>query len=553
MDLIQRACERLSSHRDSVVRGLGKQISDADRGRDDEMTVLKGRLSSAKAQMKTLKAEIARMEDRIADLNQMHFGPSSEASHADQEDEREDDGQPDSDASGSPAATGGSQLANGVGAPPQKKRRSSLVRQKLEFPKHLRREEPRIIEPDPSQFCSCGCAHRVIGEQVVERLAYKPAEIYVEVLRYPKYSCQYCDLFVQAPAPDRALPKSRYSESFVIAILIAKYADFLPLYRLEQIFGRSGFEINRGTLSRLVTRASKLLRPLYEALIADLKTSSKLFMDETRIPLLDPGSGKTKTCYAWAMCRDDRRWGGNKPPAVAFHFAKSRAGRHAVEFLTGFGGGGILQVDGYGAYNFLTDPNRPEGPLKLVYCWAHVRRRYWFILKNSTSLEAKYIFDEINKTYAIEEEIKGQPPSLRQAVRVERSTQIVDGLFSYLEQLKPKIREKSKLGEAINYTMNLKDGLRVFLTDGRVEIDNNSVENTIRPLALLRKNALFAGSEFGGKAWAMMSSLIGTCKMNGVEPYRYFSWIFEKLSGGTSGVDFERLLPWYCPKGRFGD
>ncbi|WP_102227227.1 IS66 family transposase, partial [Acidimangrovimonas sediminis] len=474
MDLIQRACERLSSHADSVVRDLGKQISDADHIRDDEMTVLKGRLSSAKAQMKTLKAEIARMEERLKDLKQMHFGPNSEKSESEEEDgDGEDNGRPDSGGEESSAGNEGGLASKVTTAPPQTKQRGMLGRQKVTIPDHLRREE-KVVEPDPSQFCSCGCRHRVISEQVIERLAYKPAEVYVEVLRYPKYSCQYCDLFVQAPAPDRALPNSRYSESLVIAILIAKYADFLPLFRLQQIFGRSGVRINRTSLTRLVMRASKILRPIYEALIADLKSSSKLFMDETRIPLLDPGRGKTKTCYAWALCRDDRRWGGNKPPAVAFHFATSREGRHAEELLTGFSG--TLQVDGYAAYLRLTDPNRPGGPVVLANCWTHVRRRYWFILKNSTSLEAKHAFDKIKRIYAIEAEIKGQPAALRQAVRAERSTQIVDGLFSYLEQIRPEIRGKSKLGEAIDYTMKLQDGLRVFLSDGRVEIDTDDVE-----------------------------------------------------------------------------
>ncbi len=299
------------------------------------------------------------------------------------------------------------------------------------------------------------------------------------------------------------------------------------------------------------TSESDILRPVYEALIADLKSGTKLFMDETTMPLLVPGLGKTKTCYAWAMCRDDRRCNGNLPPAVVFNFALSRAGEHAENFLTGFHG--ILQVDAYGGYNRLTRADRPGGPLTLAYCWAHVRRKFRDVSNSTKSDAARKIQKMIGLLYRIERRLKSQPAVVRQSVRAAESAPIIDELFRYLEQLSAQIPMKGSLGEAITYTLKLRDGLRVFLSDGRVEIDSNAVENTIRPLALLRKNALFAGSEFGGEAWAIMCSLIGSCKLNGVEPHAYLTWVFEQIAAKLPRSRYDKLLPWNCPKGRFSD
>lgn len=283
--------------------------------------------------------------------------------------------------------------------------------------------------------------------------------------------------------------------------------------------------------------------------MADIKSGSKLFADETRIPVLQQGLGRTKTCYAWAICRDDRRWRGNKPPAVAFHFATSREGQHAETILEGFNG--VLQVDGYAGYNCLTREERTGGPLTLAFCWAHARRKFEHVEKSTGSAEAREVLKRIGSLYGIEKGLQAQYASalVRQAVREAQSKPIVDALFDYLETLQSQILMKSVLGEAISYTMKLRNGLRVFLTDGRVEMDNNPVENTIRPLALFRKNALFAGSEFGGEVWTMMSSLIGTCKLNGVEPHAYFTWVFEKLANKLPLSEYDKLLPWHCPEG----
>jgi len=542
------ACAQLSGHEDKFVRDIAEEICSADRERDDAMIVLEARISTALAQIKTLRAAAKRKEAQIKELQRTIFGQSSEKRS----------GQQVSSESSSEAAehdhvygstTSNANRDNGS-ASTDKKPRGMKGRQKVSHPSHLRRETV-VIEPAPEQFCSCGCGTYQMGEQIIQKLAYKPAETYVIEERYPKHVCRNCNGFVQARVPERVFDYTGFDDSLTIAILVAKYADFLPLFRLEQIFGRSGVRINRSTLWRMAERAGQVLQPIYEALIADLKSGSKLFMDETTIPMQLAGLGKTKTCFAWAMCRDDRRWRGNLPPAIAFKFASSRAGHHAETFLENFTG--ILQVDGYAGYNRLTVSEREGGPVTLAYCWAHVRRKFFAAWKGAGSTEAEGIVQTIDRLFEIERQLKGQPPRARQVERGRLSAPIIDELFRDMRILQGRILKKSSLSEAINYTMKLREGLRVFLKDGRVEIDNNPVENTIRPLALLRKNALFAGSEFGGEVWMMMASLIGTCKLNGVEPYSYFKWVFDKIAAKLPLSEYPKLLPWLCPAGRYAE
>lgn len=512
------------------------------------MTVLEARLSTAKAQIKTLNAQVKRMDAHIKKLQRMQFGPSSEKSPSGKDlatDPQDTKAQVDGNGATSEdaAVTDGSQAADS-------KPRGKLGRQKVSIPRNLHREV-RTFEPLKEQYCACGCGTVRLSEQLIERIAYKPAQIYVIEERYPKDTCRKCGAFFQAKFPKRVIDYSKFDSSFIIGAIVAKYADFLPYYRLQEIFGRSGASINRATLSRITQKAGDALRPIYEALIDDLRSGPKLFMDETTIPMLVPGRGKTKTCYAWAMVRDDRRWKGNRPPAVAFNFTTSRAGLHAERFLTDFQG--ILQVDGYQGYSRLTTVGRLGGPIALAYCWAHVRRKFHDAWKGTGDIRAEEIVHRIAKLFEIERELRGQPPFVRQLERARRSKPIIDALFLLFEKMEGGILMKSALGDAISYSRKLKEGLYVFLADGSVEIDNNPVENTIRPLALLRKNALFAGSEVGGETWAMMSSLIGTCKLNAIEPHAYFTWLFEKIAARLPRAEYHRLLPWHSPVGAFGN
>ena len=273
------------------------------------------------------------------------------------------------------------------------------------LPAHLPREEV-VIEPEAKSCPCCGGALHVIGEDRSERLDRIPAKFKVIVTRRPKYACRSCtDGVVQAPAPNRLIEGGLPTEAFVADVLVSKYADHLPLYRQAQILARDGVNIDRSTLAHWVGFAAAELDPLHARLIETLKTSTKLFADETRCPVLDPGRGKTKTGYLWAIARDDRPWGGTDPPAAAYMYAPGRGAEHAVRHLAGYSG--VLQVDGYIAYDALTDAKRAGGPLALAFCWAHLRRRFYDIANGGNAPIASQALERIGALYEIEAGIRG--------------------------------------------------------------------------------------------------------------------------------------------------
>ena len=548
---IQSACSDLAKHPDTFMSATAAKISKADHQRDaeheNELVLRDAKISTLNAEMKVVKADNRRLSAQVSKLTDMHFGPSSEKSA--RKKGRDEDGEATSSISPEPTKPNDSGTAVEPTSGRIVKPRGMQGKQAVVIPDHLPRED-RIIEPEHGSICSCGCNMRPMGEQVIERLTYRPAEVRVIREHYPKYVCRTCDRFVQAKVPPRAFDYTRFDDRLIAGLAVSKFADYLPNYRQEQIFKRSGIKFHRSTMIRLMDHLGDAIVPLHAALARDLKSSTKLNMDETVLSQLLPGNGKTKTCYVWALCRDDRRWLGNEPSGVVFNFEQSRRGEHADQLLEGFTG--ILQVDGYAGYNRLTRDDRDGGPLTLAYCWAHVRRKFLDVFKATKSDIANDVIALINKLYEIEHALKGTAASARLAIRQREAAPIVSDFFEMLEKLSGEISMKSTLGVAITYTLKLRDGLTVFLDDGRVEFDNNAVENTIRPIALLRKNALFAGSEIGGRNWALMASVIGTCKLNGVEPYAYLTWLFEKMAAGHPRAEYDKLLPWHCPNGRFG-
>lgn len=412
---------------------------------------------------------------------------------------------------------------------------------------HLPKELPRtvrIIEPDSIQ-CPCGCGEmKRIGEDRSERLDIIPAQFQVIVTIRPKYACQSCaDKVVQASAPAYLIEGALPSEGTIAHVIVSKYADHLPLYRQSQIYARSGLDLHRSTLAGWVGKAAFHLRPIFDHMADHLKSSGKLFMDETTAPVLDPGRGKTKTGYLWAIARDDRGWNGSDPPCVVFNYAPGRGGKYAEGFLKGFNG--ILQVDGYAGYNRLTRSGREGGdPLVLAYCWAHARRKLYDLAEKSGSEIANEGLKQIAELYRIEAEIRGQSPAERLRLRQARSAPIVDIFGIWLKQQRARVSPKSRIGEKLAYIGNQWDGLQLFLADGRVEIDSNAVENTIRPIAINRKNALFAGHDEGGKNWGLFASLIETCKMNGVNPFDYLKATLKALANGHPQSRIDELMPW---------
>ncbi len=411
------------------------------------------------------------------------------------------------------------------------------------LPAHLPRIE-QVLLPE-STACPCCRGEMVeIGTDTAERLDVIPAQFRVLVTKRPKYACRACQgVVVQAAAPARLIEGGMPTEAAVAQVLVARYADHLPLYRQAQGLARQGIEIGRAVLAGWLGAAACEVRPVVARLREILLGSVRLFADETTMPVLDPGRGKTKKGFAWAIARDDRPWGGTEPPAVVFHYAPGRGAEHARDLLAGYTG--ILQCDGYAGYKGLAAPQDGGEGATLVYCWSHVRRGFFDLAKNKTAPIAEEALRRIAALYAIEDTIRGKPPDLRRATRQARSQPLVTDLFAWLEQQLARLPGGSPTAKAIRYALNHRDGLERFLEDGRVEMDSNVVERAIRPLVLSRKNALFASGDDGGRRWADLASLIETCKLNGVNPQVYLTDLLTRLVNGWPQSRIDELMPWH--------
>ena len=416
------------------------------------------------------------------------------------------------------------------------------------LPEHLPRIE-RVIEPD-SITCPCGCGDMVrIGEDRTERLDYIPARYQVIVSVRPKYACPKGRTgVVQAKAPAHLLEGSWPTEALLAQIAVSKHSEHMPLNRQAVVMARLGVPIDRSVLADWMGRTGALIAPVVDHMAMTLKQgSSRLYVDETTAPVLDPGRGKTKTGYLWAVLRDDRGWNGPAPPGVVFHYRPGRKGEYADEILTGFDG--TIQVDAYAGYSHLTKPVRKGGkPLQLAFCWAHGRRK----LIAARPKKGSPIVDEallrVAALYKVEDAIRGTDPGRRRAMRQELSRPLVDQFFAWLAAQAARVSRKSDLGGAMAYMLRRQDGFRLFLDDGHIDIDSNLVENAIRSPAMNRRNALFAGHDEGGRNWARFASLIASCKMNSVEPYAYLHDLFIKLANGHLAKDIDALMPWaYAP------
>lgn len=423
-------------------------------------------------------------------------------------------------------------------AAPRKERKARAL------PDHLPRVES-VIEPE-SIVCPCGCGNMIrIGEDRTERLDRVPARYEVIVTIRPKYACPKGRAgVVQARAPAHLLEGSWPTEALLAEIAVSKHSEHMPLNRQAEVMARHGVPIDRTVLADWMGRTGGEIAPVVDHMAKRLLwESTRLYVDETTAPVLDPGRGKTKTGYLWAVLRDDRGWNGSASPGVVFHYRPGRKGEYAAEILDGFNG--KIQVDAYGGYSHLATSDRIGGnPLKLAFCWAHGRRK----LIKATPKSGSPIVDEalvrIAALYKIEDSIRSSDPEHRRAVRQDLSLPLVDAFFTWLAAQAKRILRKSDLGKALAYMLTRQDGFRLFLDDGHVDIDSNLVENAIRRPAMNRRNALFAGHDEGGRNWARFASLIGTCKMNGVEPYAYLCDLFTRLANGHLAKDIDALMPW---------
>jgi transposase len=403
------------------------------------------------------------------------------------------------------------------------------------LPDHLPREE--IVHEAPCACPACGGALRRIADEVTETLDYVPGRF--KVIRHvrAKLSCRACDTVVASPAPDHPIARGRAGASLLAHIMVSKYDDHLPLYRQAEIFARDGVNLETSTLSGWVGSTAVALAPLVDALAADILASDTLHVDDTPVPVLAPGMGKTKTGRLWTYVRDERPFAGNRPPAALFFYSPDRKGEHPRVHLKDFRG--VIHVDGYAGFNELF----ADGKIVEAGCWAHVRRKFFDVHAATGSPIAKEALDRIGHLYGVEETIKGMAPDDRQRGRQRRSKPIAEALAAWADDTSRRLSRKSELAAAFRYMRSRWTALVRCFEDGRLALDNNPAERTLRCVAIGRKNYLFAGSDAGGRRAAAMYSLIETAKLNRRDPQAYLADLLARI-GDHPAKRIAELLPW---------
>lgn len=414
-----------------------------------------------------------------------------------------------------------------LGSPSAPRPRVQPKRQAL--PVHLPRIETRH-EPESCTCGRCGKTLTLIGEHVSEKLDAKPLEFFVRRDVHPQYACRACETVTAVPVAPTIIDRGIAAPGLLAQVLIAKYVDHAPLYRQEGIFARSGVAIPRSTLAEWVGVCGVRLQPLVDALRSELLASPVLHADETPVALLDPGAGKTQRAYLFAYATASA---GH--PLVVFDFCNSRSGKHAARFLGDYRG--ALMVDDFAGYNALFTQGITE-----LGCMAHARRKYFDLHQANQSTQALEALERIAELYRIEATVKDLAPQDRHRYRWQHAKPRLDDFHRWLLTLRQATLDGSGLAKAIDYSLKRWSALTRYLDDGRYPIDNNRIENAIRPIALGRRNWLFVGSESAGRRAAAIMSLLATAKANGHEPYAWLLDVLTRLPA-TLNRDIGQLLP----------
>jgi len=418
------------------------------------------------------------------------------------------------------------------------------------LPEHLPRQT-EVLRPETTpahhdaagQPCgcrACGGRLRQIGADVSEQLEYVPAHF--KVIRHvrPKLACVACEAIFQASAPSRPIVRGMAGPALLAHVMVSKYCDHQPLYRLSRIYRRAGVDIDRSTMAGWIGKGGELIDPLLSALGRYTLAGAKVHADDTPVPVLDPGRGRTKTGRLWVYVRDDRPAGSVDAPAVWFQYSSNRRGEHPQRHLSQFRG--ILQADAYGGWGGLYD----SGRVTEAACWAHARRPWWDLYESTgraADSVAAQALKRIAGLYAIEAEIRGQPPEVRRAHRQARAGPLLQELQDWLNSLRMRVSAKSEIAKAIDYTLGRWTALTRYRDDGRIEIDNSAAERALRGVALGRGNYLFMGSDAGGERAAAIYSLVETAKLNGLDPEAYLRDVLTRIADHPINR-IDDLLPW---------
>ena len=396
------------------------------------------------------------------------------------------------------------------------------------FPVHLPRETNTIV-PCEDACPDCGGALAHLGDDVSEILELEPVRFKVIRTVRPKLACTHCDTIVQALAPTRPIERGMAGPGLLAHVLVGKYADHLPLYRQAEIYARDGVELDRTLLAQWVGNTAALLAPLTDALRKHVFAAEVVHGDDTPLPVLAPGRGKTKIGRLWTYVRDERPCAGEAAPAVWFAYSPDRKGENPQAHLNDFTG--VLHADGYAGFAKIYE----GGQVREAACWAHVRRKFFDLHAANGSAIAAEMLDRIGALYTIEQAIRGRPPDERRAVRRERSRPALDAMHGWLQATLATLSQKSATAKAIRYALTRWDALIRFCDDGRIEIDNNAAERALRCVALGRKNFLFAGSDAGGERAAAIYSLLGSAKLNGYNPEAFLREVLTRIADHPIG------------------
>lgn len=437
-------------------------------------------------------------------------------------------------------------------APIEPKQKTKRRHSRKPLPDHLERNETVL---SPGEICDdCGGALKTLGEDVTEELEYIPGRFVVNRVVRPRRACTCCEAIVQAPMPSRPIEKGRPGPGLLAHVLVSKYADHLPLYRQSQIYGREGVDLERSTLADWVGRSTALLEPLADAIGRHVRAGPALFADDTPVKMQAPGDKKMRTARVWAYVRDERPWAGPSPPCVWYRFTLDRKGEHPEDHLSEYMG--WVHADGYSGFNGLFgtrggDGRSPDGETKdkatEMACLAHVRRKFVDVHTSQGGAVAEEAIRRIAALYAVEKQARGCPPTDRAALRRDQAMPVFDDLETWLQAQLPKLSGKTPLAGAIRYALGRLPKARPYLENGILELDNNAVERAMKPVALGRKNWLFAGSQGGGKAMAIAFTLIETAKLNGVDPQAWLTWVLDRIADHKINR-IDELLPWVYAK-----